>query len=44
MACTHTIHKHDHHLGWDNALSPVLSVQPGDTIAVETIEDRKSVV
>ena len=38
MACNHTIHKHDHHLGWDNALDPVLSVTPGETIAVETID------
>ena len=38
MTCTHTIHKHNHHLGWDNSLTPVLSVRPGDTIAVETID------
>ena len=38
MTCTHTIHKHDHHLGWDNTFEPVLSVKPGETIAVETID------
>ncbi|MDU8944189.1 acetamidase/formamidase family protein [Ovoidimarina sediminis] len=38
MTCTHTIHKHDHHLGWDNTFEPVLSVKPGDTLAVETID------
>ncbi len=38
MACNHTIHKHSHHLGWDNSVEPVLSVSPGETIAVETID------
>lgn len=38
MGCNHTIHKHHHHLGWDNANSPVLTVKPGETIAVETID------
>jgi formamidase len=38
MSCNHTIHKHDHHIGWDNSLEPVLSVKPGETIAVETID------
>lgn len=38
MSCNHTIHKHNHHLGWDNAIEPVLSVAPGETIAVETID------
>ena len=30
MGCNHTIHKHHHHLGWDNSISPVLSVKPGE--------------
>ena len=38
MTCNHTIHNHNHHLGWDNGLEPVLSVSPGQTIAVETID------
>ncbi|MGC3936801.1 acetamidase/formamidase family protein [Roseobacter sp. EG26] len=38
MACNHTIHKHAHHFGWDNAIEPVLSVTPGQTIEVETID------
>jgi acetamidase/formamidase len=38
MGCNHTIHKHHHHLGWDNSLTPVLSVTPGETVAVETID------
>ena len=38
MGCNHTIHKHHHHLGWDNSNSPVLTVKSGETIAVETID------
>ena len=38
MTCNHTIHKHNHHLGWDNTIDPVLSVAPGQTIAVETVD------
>lgn len=38
MACNHTIHKHNHHLGWDNTIEPVLTVAPGETIALETID------
>ena len=38
MSCNHTIHKHQHHLGWDNTIEPVLSVTPGQTIAVETTD------
>lgn len=38
MTCHHTIHKHDHHLGWNNAIKPVLSLAPGETIAIETID------
>ncbi len=28
----HTIHSHQHHLGWNNAFPPVLTVAPGTTI------------
>jgi len=38
MGCNHTIHKHNHHLGWDNSIDPVLSVTPGQTVEVETID------
>ena len=38
MACNHTIHHHDHHFGWDNSIDPVLSVAPGKTIEIETID------
>jgi acetamidase/formamidase len=34
MAATHhhTIHKHQHHFGWDNANPPLLTITPGTTI------------
>ncbi len=31
----HTIHNHQHHIGWDDALPPVLTVAPGTTIAFD---------
>lgn len=31
----HTIHRHQHHFGWDNMIPPILSVAPGDTVSVE---------
>ncbi len=34
----HTIHKHDHHFGWDNAITPVITVAPGDTFEIEAID------
>lgn len=36
--CAHTIHSHDHHLGWDNSLAPKLRVAPGETVEIETID------
>lgn len=33
--CKHTIHRHHHHFGWDNALAPVKTVAPGDTLFLE---------
>ena len=38
MACNHTIHKHNHHFGWDNSIEPTLSVAPGQTVEIETID------
>ena len=38
MPCNHTIHKHAHHFGWDNGIAPVLTVTPGETVEVETID------
>jgi acetamidase/formamidase len=31
----HTIHRHQHHLGWDNSIAPVLHVAPGASIEFE---------
>ncbi|MCG8693515.1 MAG: acetamidase/formamidase family protein [Minwuiales bacterium] len=35
---TYTIHNHDHHIGWDNSLPPVLTVAPGESVAFETVD------
>jgi amidase len=29
----HTLHGHHRHIGWDNAIPPVLTIAPGETIA-----------
>lgn len=34
----HTIHRHQHHLGWDNANEPVLTVKPGETVEFEIFD------
>lgn len=31
----HTIHQHQHHFGWDNALPPALEINPGKTVEFE---------
>ncbi len=31
----HTIHAHHHHIGWDNAIPPALTVAPGETITFD---------
>jgi len=38
MTPTHTIHGHCHHLGWDNAIAPVLTAAPGTTLQVECLD------
>lgn len=38
MSCNHTIHKHQHHFGWDKAIEPTLTVTPGQTVEIETID------
>ena len=38
MRCNHTIHKHHHHFGWDNSIEPILSVAPGESVEIETID------
>jgi acetamidase/formamidase len=34
----HTIHRHQHHRGWDNSIAPVLRVAPGASIEFETVD------
>ena len=34
----HSIHRHQHHFGWDNALPPVLRVAPGESIEFDVHE------
>ncbi|MBT4038958.1 MAG: acetamidase/formamidase family protein [Rhodospirillales bacterium] len=34
----HTIHRHQHHLGWDNSNEPVLRIAPGETIEFEIFD------
>ncbi len=36
--CQHTIHRHQHHIGWDNRFAPVLRVAPGDAVEFEVFE------
>ncbi len=34
----HTLHAHQHHQGWNNALPPVLRIAPGETVTIETVD------
>jgi len=34
----HTIHSHQHHIGWDNSNAPALTITPGTTVAFETVD------
>jgi acetamidase/formamidase len=34
----HTIHAEHHHFGWNNANAPALTVVPGDTVELETVD------
>ncbi|GMG82998.1 acetamidase/formamidase family protein [Paralimibaculum aggregatum] len=38
MRCNHTIHSGRHHLGWDRSIAPVLTVRPGETVALGTVD------
>ena len=38
MRCNHTIQASRHHLGWDRSIEPVLSVRPGETVALGTVD------
>ncbi|MBX6351367.1 MAG: acetamidase/formamidase family protein [Clostridia bacterium] len=34
----HTVHRSHHHFGWDNAIAPVLEVEPGDEVEFEVLD------
>ena len=34
----HTIHRHHHHHGWDRSNAPALTIAPGETVEIETID------
>ncbi len=34
----HTIHRHQHHFGWNNAIAPVLRVAPGDSVEFDIVD------
>jgi acetamidase/formamidase len=36
MKCTHTIHDHTCHHGWNNANAPAITIKPGETVAFHT--------
>ena len=38
MGCMHTIHRNHHHFGWNNAHAPALTVAPGETVYLETVD------
>lgn len=37
-SCTHTIHGHHTHFGWDNSLEPALVVRPGESVEFEIVD------
>ena len=38
MRSSHTIHRHQHHHGWNNAIAPALTVAPGETVTFATVD------
>lgn len=38
MPSNHRLGREHHHFGWDNALTPALSIKPGDIVTFETID------
>lgn len=34
----HTIHRHDHHCGWDNSITPIVHAKPGETLLFECMD------
>ena len=38
LPCNHTVHRHQHHQGWDNSFAPVLTIAPGQTVEFDISE------
>ena len=38
MSASHTIHSAHHHFGWDTALVSVMTVAPGDSVEIDTVD------
>ena len=38
MTSAHTIHAKHHHFGWDNSIQPVMTVAPGDSLEIDTVD------
>ena len=34
----HSLHSHQHHFGWDHSFAPALTVAPGDTVSLATVD------
>ncbi|MEQ8662173.1 MAG: acetamidase/formamidase family protein [Gammaproteobacteria bacterium] len=39
-----TIHRHQHHLGWDNSNAPCLTVAPGERLALELMDASRGLM
>ena len=38
MAFDHTLHRHQHHQGWDNSIAPALTIAPGESVEFDVAE------
>jgi acetamidase/formamidase len=38
MTQHHTVHRHQHHYGWDNSIEPTLRIAPGESIEFDVFE------
>jgi acetamidase/formamidase len=38
MTHHHTVHRHQHHYGWDNSIEPTLRIAPGESIEFDVFE------
>ena len=39
-----TIHRHDHHLGWDNSNAPVISLAPGERVQLDLLDASRGLM